>query len=467
MMRRCGNRKVVSSLVAIIIAIICLVSILLIANVHRKAILPISEGDIRLSSESISLSLSSVKLPPIIVVGQARNYVNVTELKSLNVRVLGVNTLGKISRISANRLVIVLHINDLLKSGPSTVLMKLIKITSHVRSFQVIVLNPEKSSRKWKLVLPLLLKLLGYYNASPIIPCSPVLVHDKKQACEIHPAVFRAAALAVSYNPTGFIVIENLYNTTEDILCAVKMYVEKPKLETRREILNELSTRSASFNITRLKGFRYIGYIGWLEANATGKVCHEVTGKMWIKVEYYIATEKVGDVKYEWFLAYVVHVAKGLTTTCNGATYVHTPEKFVDVFNWETSNWPGQVLWDWGPKNEGGPQTTISYTVTAGAQGAQVSISYSVTTEGSAFEWYNNGDPGNGTIVIVHELLNGKPDRLYTVEPSSIGLLDPTRPGGFEPMILCQEFKTIFTYGDTAKISLCTYLYHNKVEKVS
>ncbi len=61
----------------------------------------------------------------------------------------------------------------------------------------------------------------------------------------------------------------------------------------------------------------------------------------------------------------------------------------------------------------------------------------------------------------------------YTLEPSSIGLLDPNKPGGFLPMIVDHEFKTEFqkqvwwwTDTKTIDISFTVALYDSNVAKL-
>ncbi len=44
----------------------------------------------------------------------------------------------------------------------------------------------------------------------------------------------------------------------------------------------------------------------------------------------------------------------------------------------------------------------------------------------------------------MHEIPNSRSDVTYTIEPSSIGLLDPNKLDGCLPMIVNHEFKTEF-----------------------
>jgi len=468
---RLPAKQIIIILACIIITSILVTYLYAVSNSRHGSVSVIKSVIVNGRPEEYAKLLPNVptsELPIVIIVGSAEHYINIFGRKVFKVCTID-DAIQIIHLLKTKKLVMVIHVDYILRQGPANILGKLAKIFKSVKSFQVIILNPSKSIQKGRLIFQLLLKLLGYYNIRLVLPCKSIVKagNKKRIVCILHPAIYRAAALAVSYNPTGIVIIENLFEPTQDIINAVKMYVGSPKLELDNVIT--MKRLVAYFDITRLSGFKFVGYIGWIEANATGRVCHEVTGRMWIKVEYYYTSEAVGDRKYEWFLAYVIHSAKGLVTICNGATYSHTPVKFVDKFDWMTYVWPGQQLWYWGPKGDGGPTTTVTYKATVGLQGetpvAQVSVSYSITTKGSAYEWYNDGNPKKGIIIIVHELLNGKPEHLYTVEPSSIGLLDSAKEGGTEPMILYQYFETQFTYGDTAKIQFYAYILHDTVIK--
>jgi len=220
----------------------------------------------------------------------------------------------------------------------------------------------------------------------------------------------------------------------------------------------EKSIESCSTNI---ENFNYIGYIGWKSKTTDN------TGKEAVKVNYYIAKTTVGGKTYRFFLANTQHSAIGY----NG----YSPKEFISITDWNTDTWEGQVLHQWGPKNEGS-NTQITFTLTAGVQGeepiATATISYGVQG-GLEIRWKDQTVPDDGYVKTLHDIPNSKSDVTYTVEPSSIGLLDPNKNGGVLPMIVDHEFKTEFqkqvlwwTDTKTIDISFTVALYDSNVAEL-
>ncbi len=54
---------------------------------------------------------------------------------------------------------------------------------------------------------------------------------------------------------------------------------------------------------------------------------------------------------------------------------------------------------------------------------------------------------------------------LFTVEPSSIGFLDPNRDGGYLPMIISHTFTTYLNTGDSATIEFWASLWPDEVRE--
>jgi len=173
----------------------------------------------------------------------------------------------------------------------------------------------------------------------------------------------------------------------------------------------------------------FIGYIGWITANFTGSVCGEVTGTMYVKVDYYYASVTTPSGKtYYGFMAHVEHSAKGYRTECctqsclgpfcstSCSTNDHYPQIFISKTNWMTSTWPGQVLDDWGPRGVG-TSATITYVVawSAGVQpgasqssaSAIVQYNTSITSPNAPYyDWYDMTDPEAGIAVTKHVVQN-------------------------------------------------------------
>lgn len=193
-------------------------------------------------------------------------------------------------------------------------------------------------------------------------------------------------------------------------------------------------------SITRLEGFEFLGYIGWKHSNT-------YIGEQWVKTEYYYAEAESGGNKYRFYLAYNMHSQEYYVP-------LGIPLTFTTVTDWKTSTYSGQVLWDWGPKNWG-CDATVSIELSAGKAGAGVGISYSAPL-GAAFCHYDNTDPGDGVFAVTHQVTGiVLPFITYTVEPSSIGLLDPTKPGGSLPMIVSHRF--VGSYGGVIVYTAALY----------
>ncbi len=295
------------------------------------------------------------------------------------------------------------------------------------QSFQVILygMSPEEKRE----FLKAWLKALGETGCGlAVIPVSG----DRKTA-EFDKRVLKASAVLLSCKPEGMFVLQN----PEDLRFITKSFI------------TEIWKNS---KITGIKNFKYIGYIGWESINRAGK---EI-----VDVDYYTSKISINGKTYRFFLAITHHSAIG----CNS----HSPKWFTTTTDWNTKIWPGQVLHDWEPKNEG-LNTQITYTLTSIAP---VIVSYSVP-EGLTVEWVDQTSPDTGYVKTLHKILNARSGVIYAVESSSIGLLDPTRPGGYLPMIVDHDFKVelqkpVFLWADTKTIDInftaalydCCTLHH-------
>ncbi len=310
--------------------------------------------------------------------------------------------------------------------------------------FQIILVKLNENEKRT--VLKAWFKALGEFEHKlSVIPVKRVS-HDKR-TIEIDDRLLKADIVALSYDPDGIFIVEKTNDPAKDIATIVKTFDE---------------VRAESTNI---KNFNYIGYIGWITKDQNN------VGKETVKVDYYIAKTTVDGKIYRFFLALPQHSAIGY----NG----YSPKKFTTITDWNTNIWEGQVLHDWGPKNEGS-NTQISYTLTASAgfQGgepiaiASATISYSVQG-GLKIKWVDQTSPDTGCVKTIHEIPDSSSSVTYTVEPSSIGLLDPSKPGGFLPMIVDHDFKVelqkpVWWWTDTKTIDInfSVVLYNNSVNKI-
>ncbi len=310
--------------------------------------------------------------------------------------------------------------------------------------FQIILVKLNENEKRT--VLKAWFKALGEFGHKlSVIPVKRVS-HDKR-SIEIDDRLLKADIVALSCNPDGIFVAEKTNDPTKDIAMIIKTFDE---------------VRAESTNI---KNFNYIGYVGWITKDQNN------VGKETVKVDYYIAKTTVGGKTYRFFLALPQHSALGYDG--------YSPKKFTTITDWNTDIWEGQVLHDWGPKNEGS-NTQVSYTLTASAgfQGeepvaiASATISYSVQG-GLKIKWIDQTSPDTGCVKTIHEIPDSSSGVTYTVEPSSIGLLDPNKPGGFLPMIVDHDFKVelqkpVWWWTDTKTIDInfSVALYDNSVNKI-
>ena len=238
---------------------------------------------------------------------------------------------------------------------------------------------------------------------------------------------------------TGVFVLEDITGIDYDIAFVAKIFEETPDIAAYKLAI-ESKKLILSNSITRLEGFKFLGFIGWKHSNM-------YIGEQWVKTEYYYAEAESGGNKYRFYLAYNIHSQKYYVS-------LGVPLTFATVTDWKTRTYSGQVLWDWGPKNWG-CGGTVSIELSAGGAGASVGISYSAPL-GAVFCYYDNTDPGDGVFAVTHQVTGiSLPFVTYTVGPSSIGLLDPTRPGGGLPMIVSHRFTG--SYGGAITYTVALY----------
>ena len=410
-----------------------------------------------------------VKASRIFISHEALKYIDTSELNVIADNIIEFD-LSSIPQIYENSIVIVTveELAGLKGITQVDVLLNFSRAIANTNSFILVWLNPSEDIRVSKRGLETVLKLYGIKKLRPLLPLNPDSITNTKYAApQIHPALFKAAMIAFSINPTGVIVIEDSKKPIKDIAFIIELFYKAGK--TKSQIISLLNKDLSS--ITEINGFNFIGYIGWKTSSMYGRVCNEETGYMSVKVDYYYASDETHG--YKFWLAHVMHGAKGYETYCLLPPSIHHyPEKFISVTDWRTEVWPAQILDDWGPKNIGSA-ATISYTVSSGISVglsvASASIEYSVTiTEPNApyFEWRDLSDPPSGISKVEHIVKVpqgydiGKLDNVwFQVEPSSIGLLDPNKYGGVPPMVVLHYFETSLNTGDKTSISFGAYLF--------
>jgi hypothetical protein len=98
----------------------------------------------------------------------------------------------------------------------------------------------------------------------------------------------------------------------------------------------------SSTPITQKEKFSFIGYIFW-KSNPTYDWFGGKAGEMFAKVEYYYAEERATSGRlYKFYLAYVMHRAKGYSVNL----WDRPPTEMITRTDWSTYSFPEQVLWD-------------------------------------------------------------------------------------------------------------------------
>jgi hypothetical protein len=363
---------------------------------------------------------------------------------------------------------LITHVDDFIESKPIDMLDRLLGSLRGESRVAIMILNPEHSVEKMRDVLEILLKYYGSRGEYVILPVDPEYMYiDKKQVPPIDQRVFKADALVFSINPKGVIIIDSLYDDSSFVLVTVMKWSE---LINPYSLNDKAKKVIGTSSIINLKGVNYLGYIGYLTSNWTGRECGEITGIMGVKLDlfYTNVTATTGTV-YHAFFVHVNHEAKGYRTYCKGSYIDHYPKTFNTTIDWKTTIWPGQVVDTYEPKNTGTAQT-ISYTMGSFSAGS-ISVTYSsstTTTQPNApyYQWVDSSEPWNGVVTTIHYVEKPKDlpdsaliDTTFTVEPSSVGFLDPNKAGGYPPMVIHGYFTAVNNLGDSTSIQIGVYLY--------
>lgn len=331
------------------------------------------------------------------------------ELQETSIKIPNVKILNAVDEIRSDHEVFVIN-ESVLKETTAVELYNNLAKRMEDGGFAVVLYKVDKDEKR-KFFEAWLKALTKSGQKMPLIPVSKV--SEDKKSLKIDERVFAADIVALSARPFGMFIIEESDDPVSDLEIVTHTFNEEKSIESL----------SAS-----IENFDYIGYIGW-KTKAIENI-----GKESVKVDYYVARTSVGGKTYRFFLAKPQHSAIGYDG--------YSPKKFVSVTDWKTDTWKGQVLHQWGPKNEGS-NTQITFTLTAGGEDAvaAATISYSVQG-GLEIRWEDQTVPDDGYVKTLHEIPDSRSDVAYTLEPSSIGLLDQNKPGGYLPMIVGHEFKT-------------------------
>lgn len=403
---------------------------------------------------------------------KASTVLNIETIRQIGLKPFAIKSLLNLPIVEKPTLLIT-HIDDFIESKPIDMLDRLLGSLRGESRVAIMILNPEHSVEKMRDVLEILLKYYGSRGEYVILPVDPEYMYiDKKQVPPIDQRVFKADALVFSINPKGVIIIDSLYDDSSFVLGTVMKWSGLINPDSLNDKAKKVIGTSS---ITNQKGVNLLGYIGYLTSNWTGQRCGEVTGIMGVKLDLYYTnvTATTGTV-YHAFFVHVEHQATGYKTYCWPLYYYHYPSKFNTTIDWRTTTWPGQVVDTYEPKNTGTAQTisyTMGWSLSAGTSSISVTYSSSTTTtqpNAPYYRWADFSAPWNGVVTTIHyvEKPSSLPDSAlvgmtFTVEPSSVGFLDPNKAGGYPPMIIRGYFTAVNNHGDSATITVSIYMYPN------
>jgi|GEM_PF-5797079 len=165
----------------------------------------------------------------------------------------------------------------------------------------------------------------------------------------------------------------------------------------------------------------YVGDVGWFKVDI--KIWGTVVATLQYHVDYWYKADP-DHPNYHWFLTHVEHATE--PKYANVGPYNSWTK--VDL---DTDNHPDQEIFDWGPKNWGGPKETITFGVSVGPPGVYATVEYSISEGG--IHWRDKSSPADGLHYVLHKFRehgHAPFGVTATVEPTNT-FLEDVYVGGF------------------------------------
>ncbi len=281
-------------------------------------------------------------------------------------------------------------------------------------------------------------------------------VNKNKDDLAIDSSICSANDVVLTFNPFGIYLVNESIGDFSGIMWAVNNAVHPSHPSTmfgpvQSDLNNNISHVATTDTITQ-QGFAFIGQIGWFTSYGTGYTSYSGSKgnvlEMQVLTNFYETSQTTSQGTYYFYLTYTQQSAIGhyysgvYWYTLQPWEVSYSPDNFYAQNDWRTYVFPGQMLVSWGPQNSG-TNAEITYSLSAGISqnGASVggSISYSVPG-GLKISWKDSSNPALGYYNTTQTLGAGT-GTTYTIDPSSIGELNPTKEGGVLPMIMNVDFK--------------------------
>ena len=262
--------------------------------------------------------------------------------------------------------------------------------------------------------------------------------------------IFTSPTIVITNSPNGMYFINESANANGGIIWAMRSYendLSNPLINSRILAGNSVQPMDLTSN-----GFSFLSTFGWYYKEVDSSVGQEVLSFNY-KIDLYGVTSSTSSGTYYFVMAYTTSSAEGYSVSepwydyfFGGAPYYYEnykPLAFETTVNWETVNYPGQELFSWGPQNSGS-DSVVTYSVGASLSQSGLSVSAGISygiQGGVYYSWNDQSSPANGIAKTENTVGSGAASgTLYTVHPTSVGELNPTKSGGVPPFLFYAQF---------------------------
>ena len=189
--------------------------------------------------------------------------------------------------------------------------------------------------------------------------------------------------------------------------------------------------------------YTYAGSTNWMTNNVVYDGVQVAQEE--VEIQYYYVTQVINSQTYYWFLSFTQHTTEGYSgfTVPVGnrqETSYATPVGTSEYLNAETSSYPGQQLFSFGPTGSQSCVQSVSYSLSGGSGGSS-SASVAYTVNPSSISYSLNGNPSGGWLNWTHSFCGGQQSNtLYDLEPSAVIEINPTLSGGVIPMLVYNTY---------------------------
>lgn len=288
----------------------------------------------------------------------------------------------------------------------------------------------------------------------PALPVHVTNVSQKKYT--VDNTLENSPSVVVSLNPMGIYFVNESTNNDNGLVWAMHTiqnnlneHIQQNKIMVSNVAQSgKIVTASITYN-----GFNFLETMGWYNSNA--KAPNGVTVlSLSAKIDFYSTSASTPSGTYYFLLERGTSSATGYYDSypwydywiLNDVPFQYENFKagsFVSTVNWETSNYAGQELFSWGPHNSGS-NAVVTYTVGASLSNtglsASASVSYGVQG-GVTYSWADKTNPSTGLYQSDNSVgSTASSGTTYTVEPASVGELNPTLAGGVPPFVITASF---------------------------